>query len=308
MKIRLISYNIDGLPDKVDLNNLPWPMRPIAWLYRIFKGTTVVDVNDNGGREEATKCIGKYLRETNADMIALQEDFNYHDTLVSMLSGYCSHTHTGGFFLNHLFRDVKWWPLPRFKADGLSLFTRTGRIEVMEEEVVRWRKSCGYFGHGSDKLTMKGFRYYRLVIDASVEVEMYVVHMDADFYNSERRPDIRGDIDARTSQMEQLSDYIFERDSSLPMIIIGDTNCSHYYEWDAQIVGDFLDRLNSMKHLTAYEQKADNLHDVDRMFFVNNSRSRRTVSVSACRFEDNWLTAGRHASDHSPLVVDVEVK
>ena len=40
MEIKLATYNIDGLPEQLDLNDLPWLFKPIAWVYKMFKGTT----------------------------------------------------------------------------------------------------------------------------------------------------------------------------------------------------------------------------------------------------------------------------
>jgi len=31
--IKLIDYNVDGLPDKLDLKDLPWFLKPIVWIY-----------------------------------------------------------------------------------------------------------------------------------------------------------------------------------------------------------------------------------------------------------------------------------
>ena len=36
-QLKLITYNIDGLPEKLDLNDLPLILRPIAWVYKLIK-------------------------------------------------------------------------------------------------------------------------------------------------------------------------------------------------------------------------------------------------------------------------------
>lgn len=40
--IKILTYNVDGLPESLDLNNLPWILKPIAWIYKLIKGTTIV--------------------------------------------------------------------------------------------------------------------------------------------------------------------------------------------------------------------------------------------------------------------------
>ena len=42
MKIKVATYNIDGLPDKIDLKELPWTLKPVCWVYKLIKGTTEV--------------------------------------------------------------------------------------------------------------------------------------------------------------------------------------------------------------------------------------------------------------------------
>ena len=39
MTIKLATYNIDGLPEQLDLRQLPWVLRQLAWAYRLAKGT-----------------------------------------------------------------------------------------------------------------------------------------------------------------------------------------------------------------------------------------------------------------------------
>jgi hypothetical protein len=194
MNIKVVSYNIDGLPEKVDLRELPLLLRPLSWVYRLFKGTTLVTINDDKGKAEKIAKIGHRLSESGADIICLQEDFNYHTVLESALAEYRSGTYTGGFDIKWLFKSVKWLPIPRFKADGLNIFVKN--MQIVSEEIVPWEKSHGYLSHANDKLTMKGFRHYTLRKE-EIFIEMYIVHMDADFYHPENCPDVSKDINAR---------------------------------------------------------------------------------------------------------------
>jgi hypothetical protein len=40
--MKIITYNIDGLPESLDLNDLPWIFKPIVWIYKLFKKTTII--------------------------------------------------------------------------------------------------------------------------------------------------------------------------------------------------------------------------------------------------------------------------
>ena len=81
-QVKIITYNIDGLPESLDLNDLPFILKPIAWIYKLIKKTTLVKINDNKNVCLNTQLISKYLSLNNPDIICVQEDFNYHKELV----------------------------------------------------------------------------------------------------------------------------------------------------------------------------------------------------------------------------------
>ena len=299
-RIKIISYNVDGLPSQIDLRLLPWVLRPVAWIYKLVKGTTIVKVNDNQDVEQKARKIGQMIAKTGADIVAVQEDFNYHAEMMSEAGdGYNCATHTGGFDISRLFSTTEWWsrfPLPRFKADGLNILTRKNRVKVYHERIIGWEKSCGYISHANDLLTHKGFRHY-IVRVGDCPIDLYVVHMDADFYYQSH--DAGGDVEARRSQFGQLSDYIKERlleGAIRPVIIVGDTNCRMGNVWDDS--SDILhERLDGLR-----EALAVNYTDVDRLFYINNPLSTYELTVVSCQFEKSV-----RLSDHYPLVVEFEV-
>lgn len=144
MEIRLITYNIDGLPENLDLNTLPWIFKPFVWVYKLFKKTTVVSVNDNTDTSSKMKNISERLSLSQSDIIGVQEDFNYHNELMMYLKDkYADTTHMGGFDLSKIFSKTECFshfPLPRFKSDGLNMITNKERVKVKEEKIVRWKK------------------------------------------------------------------------------------------------------------------------------------------------------------------------
>jgi len=61
MEIKIVTYNIDGLPEQLDLRKLPWPLKPISWLYKAFNGTTLVTINDSKNKASNTEEISDKL-------------------------------------------------------------------------------------------------------------------------------------------------------------------------------------------------------------------------------------------------------
>jgi len=307
--IKLITYNIDGLPSELDLNDLPWILKPIAWIYKLFKGTTIISINDNGNKKEDIENISKYLSSSEADIIGVQEDFNYHDELMSSLKdNYSCGKYTGGFDLSKLFSNTEWltyFPLPRFKCDGINIIAKKNRIDVIQktEDIKRWKKCYGYFTHANDALTHKGFRYYTTVIDNEIPLDVYMLHMDADFYDAEKCPNISGDLEARESQLKQLVEYIDKAKSYNPIIIFGDTNTYDKYEWDKTNIQDnLINAINNINGLNIQEAIPTNHSDCDKLFYVNNDKSKYQLSLKECSFDTNITS-----SDHYPLIAKIDI-
>lgn len=311
-KIKLITYNIDCLPSELDLRELPWIFKPFVWIYKWIKGTTIVTINDNGDKNDSIGKICKYLNESNADIIAVQEDFNYHDSLLRELNyEYHFGKYTGGFFLHRIFRDTEWWsrfPFPRFKCDGLGLLTRRLSLLKDAEKIVRWNKSYGYFGHANDKLTHKGYRRYIITERTSGhQIIVFVIHMDADFYDAEKCPDISKDINARKNQLQQIVGSIkdlIKLGINYPIVIMGDTNSSCYKDWDINnIKENLIDPINEIPSLCAEEIIPSNFNDVDRIFYVNNDKVDYFIKPIGSYYD---MDAGL-MSDHYPFIAEIEL-
>jgi exonuclease III len=306
-ELKVVTYNIDGLPEQLDLRELPWLLRPLAWAYKLIKKTFLVTINDGVNRENNTTWIGRHLLMMSPDLVALQEDFNYHDTLMRNFSTllYSEGTYQGGFDLKKIFKTVEIWsrfPLPRFKMDGLNLLMRRSRVKMICEDIVSWDKCYGYANHANDQLTHKGFRCYTVRLDDEVLLDIYVVHMDADFYNPISNTSVKKDVEARESQCDQLVRYIQEKGRRVPSIIMGDTNCSPEYSWDDEcIVEHLLTPLrNDGYH---YIVEAVPLHDdtrenvPDRVFSVNHINSPWKITCYHAAVIHLGL------SDHEPVEV-----
>lgn len=150
---------------------------------------------------ENQSYAGKYLSENNFDIVAVQEDFNYHSSLVSGMTGFNYSTiHTGS--------------IPG--GDGLNVFTKN--MTIYNEKRVPWNEVSGILSDGSDELTPKGFVYSVIDIGNGIYVDFYNLHADA--YGG------AGSVAARTSQFKQLAEFIKARsaENDRPVIVTGDFN------------------------------------------------------------------------------------
>ena len=309
-QLKVLTYNIDGLPETLDLNDLPCILKPITWIYKAIKKTTIVRINDNVDTDKKMKEIGQYFINSEADIIGVQEDFNYHKELTEDLyDKYSWGTYSGGFDINKIFSSIEClshFPLPRFKADGINLFTNhnTTLLNLSSEDIVHWKKSCGYIKHANDLLTHKGFRYYTVTIEDNIDIDVYVLHMDADFYHPENCPDVTKDVETRKNQIGQLLSYIFERyyTSTNPTIIMGDTNSYDKYNWDKENIEYFIKNINYVKELECKEAIPENYNDCDRIFFINNDKSKYKLELNKCYFDKDICL-----SDHKPLFATFDI-
>ena len=306
-QLKLITYNIDGLPETLDLADLPWILKPLAWIYKLIKGTTIVTINNNTGRQENIEKIASYLESSDADIIALQEDFNFHDTMLSKLGNtYSCGTYLGGFDPSKIFSNTEWltyFPLPRFKCDGLNIFTKNGKMSFSNEAIVSWAKSCGYFRHANDALTHKGFRYYQVAVDNETTIDVYIIHMDAYFYIGETVKAPR-DLKARKAQLRQLVNHILYNGSNNPTIILGDTNSFNQFVWDVDnLKENLIDPINAIENLTIEEAIPDNFIGCDRIYIINNKAAKSSIRVTNC-YLDQSISG---LSDHIPLIAEIEV-
>lgn len=147
------------------------------------------------------QAAGKYLSQNSFDIVAVQEDFNYHNNLIEGMDGL-------NYMTNHLGN------IPG--GDGLNVFTRN--MPVYNEKRVAWKDSSGILSDGSDALTPKGFIYTVIDIGNGIYVDFYNLHADA--YGG------AGSVAARTSQFRQLAEFIKARsaENDRPVIVTGDFN------------------------------------------------------------------------------------
>jgi len=142
----------------------------------------------------------------NFDIISVQEDFSYHDELISELSGdYYQTEHSGNV------------PF----GDGMNIFSRFG---IYNDKRVKWEDSYGLIENGADQLTPKGILYTAIEIAPGYFIDVYDIHTDADCDEDS--------LAARRSNMTQLGEMILEYSQGRAVIVIGDTNSRYTREGD----------------------------------------------------------------------------
>lgn len=188
----MLNYNVAGLPDpQVLLGN--------SDNYVIAKET----------------CIGKTLNATGVDVIAVQEDFNYHQYLAAEMTAYkYQTTHSGGI------------PV----GDGMNFYSK---FPVYNTDRVEWNMRSGIIEGGADELTPKGFVCSVIEIAEGVYVDVIDLHADA--YEDE------GSKAARKDNYVQVAEYVKARKADRPVIVTGDFNAYMLYPHGPEIKDILID-------------------------------------------------------------------
>lgn len=276
------TLNVDGLPNKI----------------------LGINVNPDGKEEEGAKAIGNETRTKGWDIVAMSEDFNFHDYLIAPISDlYYAGTHGGK--VSGLSNST----------DGLGLLlTKKTGWKFSNETRKKWSAHYGETDHGADGLIDKGFRYYTITIAPGVEFDFYCLHMDAE--------DDPKDIQAREKQLTQLVEYIKSHDNGRNILILGDTNCRYTRD---NVKGKLIDPINAVDNFTIHDAWIElirggaypNIGDpaimigdkgpqmgevVDKIFWIENSKSPLKIKANSFLHDTSFT-----ASDHYPLTVNFTI-
>ncbi|MCR5485847.1 MAG: hypothetical protein K6F09_09665 [Clostridiales bacterium] len=171
--LKILNLNVDGLP-------IP-----------------AFATSENRDPLKCSKQLPPVLNEYKPDIIAVQEDFNFHGI------------HKRGIDLPY--KTYHSGPIPF--GDGLNFFSRFPMFNVKREA---WEEAYGVLDSSADRLTPKGFLAASMEIADGVYIDVYDIHADAD--------DGEGDIKARLSEYDQLFRYLDSYSKDHAVIIIGDVN------------------------------------------------------------------------------------
>ena len=263
----VLSYNVAGLPEP-------------------FSGSSP---------DSNTSIISGLINEI--DVVHVQEDFNYHDSLIL----HNTHPYTTPFMG------------PMSMGDGLNTFSN---FPISNFTRIRWTNCADM-----DCYTPKGFSYSQLEIAPGVVIDFYNVHMNAQSYQAA--------LVARQKNTRQLCNYIKDHSADRPVIVFGDMNCRYTRlgdsiqnvlqlgfkdPWVELIRGGSIP-ANDGNALTdcganGNERTSVNCEKVDKIFY----RSGGGIEIEAIAYKLDdiryyWHGDGnKPLSDHWPLFATFKVK
>ena len=187
--LKIVNLNVDGLPIPAFASS------------------------ENRDPLACSKQLPAVINAFNADLVAVQEDFNFH------------YIHKKGIDLPY--KTLHSGPIPF--GDGMNFFSRYPLYNVAREP---WDETYGVLDSCGDELTPKGFLCASMKIADGVYVDVYDLHADADWgVNYER------DLAARLSEYRQLLRFVDSYSKGHAVILVGDVNAR------------FLDTENEMQKL-----------------------------------------------------------
>lgn len=172
---RVLSLNVAGLPDIISSSNP--------------KVNTV----------KMSPLLNNY------DIVSVQEDFAYHQELISQVTLPYLTSHSGNV------------PI----GDGMNFLSN---YSLNETARYKWKDRYGFVDNGADQMTPKGILYSTVEIEPGYYIDIYNIHTDA---GSDE-----GSYAARRSNMIQLAELIQQRSVGKAVIVIGDTNSRYTREQD----------------------------------------------------------------------------
>ena len=187
--VKFLNCNVAGLPD-----------------FKALIGQGGTDVKGN------SKQLGAIFNASDIDVIAVQEDFNYHSYLTGEMKNYKYATaYSGG--------------VPG--GDGLNIFTRN--MPIYNETRQAWYHCYGGIAEG-DALTPKGILYTVLDLGNGITLDFYDIHADAF--------DGNGNALSRAAQYLQLLTFVDENSAGRPVILTGDFNTSIHFNYGGENSAD----------------------------------------------------------------------
>lgn len=314
---KVACLNVDGLPPTVEIT-----------------GITTVKLNEEGPQEAGTETLSELIAQKGWDFFAVSENFNYNDNLMSHLGSHYNAATFRGTIPTKLngIQALQYVELDGlsvredrvkkpFDTDGLNLLFKNS-IRISGEAMYGWNQKYGVTKNGADLLIDKGFRYYTVKIDNGLEIDVYILHMDAE--TSEE------DNAARASQITQLVDMIIASDNKRPIIIMGDTNC----RYTRDNLRDLLfKRINDDPRFEIHDPWIDHMWNgvmpelgssslmveklglqkgevVDKIFYINNKDADGVTLTANSYLHDEDFTNpdGSEISDHYPIVINFTIE
>lgn len=266
------TYNVDGLPKEV----------------------LGININPDGPGGTYSVAISQRLEESGWNIIGLNEDFNYHDSIIGSMKSYDFQTYTDSIYATPeavIGALLKTW---RFDCDGLELATTKG-YKVANETIVPWIDEAvyGYYDHDNDSLTKKGFRYYTVTTPNDYDIDIIILHADA--------CDELEDVKAREYGMEQLYDFIRNITTNNPLIAMGDYNCRYATDRLQEL---FIDKVSALPGCSMEDacRQMEAVEDLDKILYMNRDDAAYRIKPIAARRVENFVKEdGTQLADHYPM-------
>lgn len=259
--------------------------------------------SDDGKKvPETQKIMGQLLNGIGADVICVQEDFQYHSVLAEQLTDYPYQTITSGGV-----------PV----GDGMNIFSK---YPIYNIDRVAWEEFNGILDAANDGLTPKGF--LKCTVDADgVLVDVYDIHADANGSYE--------DCMAKKAQFKQLCAYIDENSAGRPVAITGDYNATLHGDIAAELYpimiqgAGFSDGwslfCNDGVYFTGYlSQEETNFYDqkwggyywgrwdsVERLLFRDGDGAK--MNITNFEYINCNDRAGQPVSDHSAMLGELTI-
>lgn len=313
---KVACLNIDGLPPEVNIT-----------------GITKVKLNPEGPQASGTAKMSELVAQKGWDFFGISEAFNFNDEFLSKIKDlYSSGTFretiptslNGVQALQYVNLDglsvsedtVK----KSFNTDGLNILYKNS-VSVSNEKWVGWKMRYGVTKNGADMLIDKGYRYYTVSLGPGLDIDVYLLHMDAE--TTER------DNVARAVQIKQLVEAIKATDNKRPIIIMGDTNCRYTRD---DLEGLLINSINADPRFEIHDPWIDYMWDgkypprnghslmvgeygyqkgevVDKIFYINNTDADAQLTAHGYLQDMDFTNPdGSEISDHFPIVIKFTIE
>lgn len=258
---------------------------------------------DDGKKIPITqKVIGQELNSIGADVVCVQEDFQFHSILAEQMTDYPYQTYTSGGV-----------PV----GDGLNIFSK---YPIYNIDRVAWEEFNGILDAANDGLTPKGFLKVTVDFDGLL-VDVYDIHADANGSYE--------DCMAKKAQFTQLSAYIDEHSAGRPVAITGDYNVTMHGDIAAEFYPIMIqgagfndawtlfcnDGVYFTNYLPAdvvaqYDAKWGGYYwghwdSVERLIFRDGDGAKMTVTNH--QYIDMNARAGQPVTDHNSMLGELTV-
>lgn len=313
---KVACLNIDGLPPEVKIT-----------------GITEVELNPEGPKAEGTAKMSELVAQKGWDFFGISEAFNFNeeflskikdlyrtgtfrDAIPTTLNGIdaLKYVNLDGFSVSE--DSVK----QSFNTDGLNILYKNA-VTVSNEKWTGWKMRNGVTKNGADMLIDKGYRYYTVSLGAGLDIDVYLLHMDAE--TTER------DNVARAVQIKQLVEAIKATDNKRPIIIMGDTNCRYTRD---DLKGLLIDNINADPRFEIHDPWIDYMWDgnypklgsnalmvgqyghqkgevVDKIFYINNKDADAQLTAHGYLQDMDFTNPdGSEISDHFPIVIKFTIE